>query len=520
MKRDILSPVSLGFHCLILASLWPSASLAADSGSVADPAAAEAAQIEKLGLSDEAIPFDKLGEDFIERPRPITEVLEDALFPSNRERNRILRDRDNGIHGAGVELPERVNLFGGNPFLARGEIYKGFVIPTGAVWQPVFILYGEYRSSLQSFNNGAVDVAEWANRLDLFGNLYLTPTERLLFQFRPLDDEGDFTGYNFRGGGRDRGFYETFSARVRSLFFEGDFGELFPNLDPNDEKDLDYGFSIGRQPLSFQDGILLDDSIDSIGITRSSMFSFGASASRITGYFGLNELHRNNNVRDDGAKIYGLSYFADYDKSSYELDIAYVSGSEFSGGDGLYAGIGQTRRFGHWNSTLRLNGSWALDEETEAVSTGGLLTSQLSKTMTYNDDIFYFNSFLGVEDYSSAARDPSVGGPLGLIGILYASPGIGEYATPLGNRVGGSLGFGMGYQHFFDATKKAQLVLELGGRLATEGDGQSSLGFGARYQKGFGKHYILVLDAYGATYDDTALGDVGYGVRAEWRVRF
>jgi hypothetical protein len=505
---------------MFVAALMQSAANAADSGPVADPAAAEAAQLEALGLSDEAIPFDKLGEDFIVRPRPVTEALEDALFPANRERNRILRDRDNGIHGMGVELPERVNLFGGSPFLGRGEIYKGFEIPTGAVWQPVFLLYGEYRTSLQSFNNGAVDVSEWANRLDLFGNLYLTPTERLLFQFRPLDDQGDFTGYNIRGGGRDKGFYETFNARVRSLFFEGDFGELFPKLDPNDEKNLDYGFSIGRQPLSFQDGILLNDSIDSIGITRSSLFSFGANASRITGYFGLNEVHRNDNLRDDDAKIYGLSYFADYEKSSYELDVAYVSGSDSSGGDGLYAGIGQTRRFGHWNSTLRLNGSWALDEETEAVSTGGLLTSQLSKTMTYNDDIFYINSFLGVEDYSSAARDPSVGGPLGPVGILYDSPGIGEYTAPLGNRVGESIGFGLGYQHFFDATKKSQLIFELGGRLANDDDGQSSVGLGARYQKGIGRHHILVLDAFGAAYDDPALDDFGYGVRAEWRIKF
>ena len=495
---------------------------AADLSGIEDAADPEAAQQEALGLSDEIVPFEELGDGFQDRPKPLTEKIEDALFPANRERERILRERSEGIlgdDGEEQELPERVNLFGGNPFLGSGEIFKGIELPTGAVWQPVFILYGEYRTSLHSFDNGGVDVAEWANRLDLFGNLYLTPTERLLFQIRPLDDEGDFTGYNFRGGSHDD-WYETFNARIRTLFFEGDFGELFPNLDPDDSRSLDYGFSIGRQPLNFQDGIMLNDSIDSIGITRSSLFNFGASASRLTAYVGINEIHRNDNMEDDDAEIYGLSYFADYDKSSWEVDVAYVSASDETGGDGLYAGVGQTRRFGHWNSTLRLNGSWALDEETAAVGTGGLLTSQLSKTATYNDDILYINTFYGFDEYSSAARDPSVGGPLGTVGILYASPGIGEYSAPLGNRVGDSVGFGLGYQHFFDPTNRSQLIVELGGRLSTDGDGQSSLGLGARYQKAFGNHHILVLDAFGAGYDDPALDDFGYGLRAEWRIKF
>jgi hypothetical protein len=474
---------------------------------------------EHLGLSDDFVPFEELGRDFTPRPRPVTEVIEDSLFPQNRERNAILERRESGdVAALSEELPERRNLFGGNPFLGSGQIYEGFEIPTGAIWQPVFIAYGTMRSAIQTFDNGGAEFTEWSNRLDLFGNLYLTPTERLLIQFRPFDDEGEFTGYTFDGP--DEGSFEEFNGNIRSLFFEGDFGELFPNLDPTDRGNLDYGFSFGRQPLDIQDGIMVNDSIDSIGVSRASLFMFGASASRITGYFGVNELHRGNNRRDNDALFYGLSMASDYDKSTWEFDVAYVDGSDESGGDGLYGGVGQTRRFGHWNSTLRVNGSYALDDETDAVNTGGLITSQLSRTATYNNDIFYFNTFYGIDDYTSAARDPGTGGPLGSVGILYAAPGIGEYQAPLGNGVGENLGFAVGYQHFIDDENRSQLIGELAGRYATDNGDQSSLGLGGRFQQAFGLHHILVIDTFVAGYDDPALDDFGYGVRCEWQIKF
>lgn len=477
---------------------------------------------ESLLLSDEVVPYEELGEDFIERPRLVTEVLEDRIYEENRERARIIEEaHETGDYSLLEDAPARRNLFGGNPFLAPGDLYKGFEIPTGAVWQPVFILYGEMRSAVQTFDNGITDVTEWTNRLDLFGNLYLTPTERFHFQLRPLDRDGGFTGYQFEGD--DEGFFETFSSRVQTFFFEGDLGEIFPRWDPDDHRHFDYGIALGRQPLNFQDGILLNDSIDSIGVSRASLFHFGANATRLTGYFGFNQIHRGDNRRDSDAMIYGLSSSLDYDKTTLEFDLAYVDGDPSTGGDGLYAGVGDTRRIGEWNSTTRLNGSLALQDETPAVGTGGVLTSQLSRTMIHSDDIFYFDTFWGFGDFTSAARDPATGGPLGTIGILYASPGLGQFGGPLGNQVGDSLGFALGYQHFFGAKKKAQLIGELGGRVATEDPGENSLGFALRYQRAMSQHSILQLDAFIAGYDDDTRplrDDIGHGLRCEWRYRF
>ena len=81
--------------------------------------------------------------------------------------------------------PAPVVEIGQNPFLGSGYIAPGFEIPTGAVWQPVFITYGDYRTALQTFDNGTTQTTEWVNRMDLFGNLYFTPTERILVGLRP-----------------------------------------------------------------------------------------------------------------------------------------------------------------------------------------------------------------------------------------------------------------------------------------------------------------------------------------------
>ena len=269
--------------------------------------------------------------------------------------------------------------------------------------------------------------------------------------------------------------------------------------------------------MNFQDGIMLNDNFDALGITRSSLFLLGSSATRITGMFGMNEIHRGDNIRDRDARIYGLFVSSDYEKSTYDVDLAYVDGSNESGGDGVYAGVAQTRRFGHINSTLRANFSWALDERNPAVDTGQLLTAQLSRTPNYNHDLIYVNGFVGFNNYTSAARDPAVGGPLGNIGILFAAVGLGQYGAPLGNNARKSVGAAIGYQHFFDSEKQSQLIVEAGGRTPTDGANDSAVAIGAQYQRAFGQHAILVLGGFGSHHEQRG---GGYGARMEMRIKF
>jgi hypothetical protein len=469
---------------------------------------------DEIELSDKVIPYQEIGQDFTQRVKPITEKIEDIIFPQNRTREKNIKDRQNDPN---IEIAERRTIFGKNPFLGVGAINPGFETPFGAIWQPSLIIYGESRSALQVFDNGEREISEWANRLDIFANLYLTPTERLNLGLRPFDNNGQFSGYRF-GGSEGSGRQDHLNLDIQSLYFEGDFGELFPDLDPLDQANLDYGFSIGRQPVNFQDGIMLNDSFDALGITRSSLFLLGSSATRITGMLGINEIHRGNNVIDRDAHIYGLFVTSDYPEGTYDLDLAYVNGVTSTGGDGLYLGCAQTRRFGHLNSTLRANFSWALDEETAAIGSGSLFTAQLSRTATYNHDLIYLNAFAGMDNYTSAARDPATGGPLGNIGILFAAAGLGQYSSPLSNQASNSLGAALGYQHYLDEDKSRQLILELGARAGSvDIDNDSSCAIATRYQHALGQHSIMAFDIFSSYHEKEGSG---HGARAELRIKF
>lgn len=433
-----------------------------------------------------------------------------------------LSDKPTPLKLAGFpDRPKPIIEIGQNPFLGVGPIAPGFKIPTGAVWQPVFIAFGTARTALQTFDNGRGQITEWANRLDLYGNLYLTPTERLLIGFRPLDRDGlDYSGYRFDPR---QGLKNDLNAYVTTLFFQGDFGEIFPNLDPNDTKSLDYYFSIGRQPLSFQDGIMInEDVIDAFGLTRTSLFFLGASALRTTFIFAWNELNRNNNLRDNSAKLFGLFNTADYAADTVDFDLAYVNADDFTGGDGFYVGLGDTRRFGLINSTTRVNASVALDRETPAVSTGVLLFQQLSTTMPHSKDVLYFDAFWGIEDYSSAARGGDRGGPLGQTGILFAAQGLGAYGAPLGNRANDAVGMALGYQKFLGSTDR-QLTVEIGGRVATDdprffaASQPDSVAAAARYQMKLNQHSVLILDAFVGFPEDRS---TAYGFRSELLLKF
>lgn len=402
----------------------------------------------------------------------------------------------------------------GNPFLGTGNIQPGIELPGGAVWQPSFLLFGTYRSAIQAFNDGETTRSEWANRLDIFGNLQLSPTERLLVGIRPLDQDNRFTGYNING--EPTGWEEEFNARITTLFFEGDFGEIFPDLDPHDRHALDWGFAVGRQPLSFQDGLLLNDRIDAIGIVRNNILPRGGSNLRATFLYGWDNIHRNDNERARKADIFGIFTESDWEKSTVQADFVFVHDSSDLP-NSAHWGLGAIQRFGKINTAFRYLGSQSTGENVPAASSGHLLFSQVSWTPARTHDLMYVNAFLGIDDFASAARSPEVGGPLGNTGILFAAIGLGRYGAPLGNRVGDSVGGAIGYQLFLDDTRK-QIIFEVGARQATGSeDDDATAAVGVRYQQALGKNFILQLDTFGSLQESR---DPGYGGRAEIRYEF
>lgn len=433
------------------------------------------------------------------------------------------------------ERPWRLEL--GTPFLGTGTIKPGYELPGGQVIQPSLLIFGNFRSAVQTYRNpldpgGDRTVSEWTNRLDIFANLQLSGTERILVGMQPLHDRNRnspsrFTGINLSA---DEGYVDAFNADITTLFFEGDLGEILPDLDPDDLLSLDIGFSIGRQPLFYQEGLLINDTIDAIGLTRNNLVIPGGSNLQITGVYGWNEINRADNIETDDNELhlFGLFMQADLSKNTINLDLAYTLDTDHDN-DGLHWGLSSTQRIGHFNTAFHLLGSHVIGSKVSvrpgrpvaAVDDGYLLWSEVSYVLPWTEDNVYLNAFYGLDSFSSAARGPDTGGPLGRHGLAFAAQGLGRYGAPLSNQARDSYGFALGYQMFFDGVRR-QLLFEFGARESTRNNGPTAVAILSRFQQAFGQRTQLQLDAFYSHTDSNirGIGKDGYGLRSEIRFNF
>lgn len=418
----------------------------------------------------------------------------------------------------------------GERFLGTGTLGKGLKLPTGAVWQPALVAFGTFRTAVQSFDRGDDQVSEVVARLDFFGNLALSGTERLVVGFRSLDENGRFTSYILDSDrpGLEDGLRNELNTQVQSLFFEGELGEIFPGLSRNDFKSADYGFSLGRQPLLFQEGLLINDSIDGLGVTRNTFLPDGTSNFRATFFYGWDNINRSDrgqgrrNLEDRSAQLFAVLTSTDFPSSTLDIDAAYVRSDDDTRGDLVAVGISGVQRLGALNTSFRVLSSLALDDETAVATDGTLLLSELSWTPHHSHDLFYITSFVAKDDFSSASRDPATGGPLGRAGINFASVGLGNYGAPLSNQARDVGGGAIGYQKFFDHTRK-QVLVELGLRLGLEDDVENQAAVTARYQSAFGRHFVVVVDGFAGYREGIVPGagdDTLFGGRLELVTKF
>ena len=193
-------------------------------------------------------------------------------------------------------------------FLSPGFLSPGIELPTGQVVRPSLWIFGTNQFGYNYFDNktSSTKANELTDRLDLFAQLNLSGSERILFGVRPFDKEVDNKRVYTRADFEQGDFVNGTNFVPETFFFEGDFGQMFPNLDLYDHKLLDYGFSIGRQPLLIQDGLLINaNRLDAISVTRNTLNGHGDLNSRTTAFFAWDQIHRNDDNYDpDGHAVW------------------------------------------------------------------------------------------------------------------------------------------------------------------------------------------------------------------------
>jgi hypothetical protein len=143
--------------------------------------------------------------------------------------------------------------------------------------------------------------------------------------------------------------------------------------------------------------------------------------------------------------------------------------------------------------------SFPVGEETSFNTQGVFIQNQFGWTPHHNHNWWYIGGFVGIDQFRSAARGESSGGPAGRTGLLFAAPGIGRIGAPLGNQVDDAAGGALGYQMFFDDSRQ-QLILEAGGRFKLKDDavGRDVGGFLASYQAAIRRRFVVVLQGVGS----------------------
>jgi hypothetical protein len=452
----------------------------------AQVAVAGLAEPQPVGAAVAAAPADgkddgkKLSESPKPPRKPIQAVVSDEGRSGSEESHSKSRlsEKPKPLLKEHTQLPERnPPIYEWNlPFLGPGNIISGFKSPTGAVWQPAFWVFGSFQTSAGVIGDGLSPARQYMSaRADINGNLQLTPTERIVIGFTPLSQGGNLGTGLLHVDGQGTNFVNALNPNIQTLFFEGDTRQLFPGIDSNDRNGLDFGFAIGRQWISFQDGVMINDNIQALGITKDTIQIPGISTQdmRITGLVGWADIRRNDTIPDPSAYLLGIFTETDFRKSTVTFDFSYV-GSENPrdpfgvqrGGSGVFFGTSATQRFGALNTTFRINTSTALDGTGTAVDNGALFLAEFSRTMPGSTNLLYANFFATAGDYTSAARSAQVGGPLERVGILFAPLAASLAGSPIPGDANHAFGGALGYQMFFGI--RSQLTLEIGGKVGKE----------------------------------------------------
>ncbi len=438
---------------------------------------------------------------------PLGETFEVSRFSD--EHIQLLEPSDTG---------NRPSLIyeGGDLFLGTGDLQEGFETPWGAVWQPQLWVFGTLRTALHYFDNGVrPSSAEWATQLSLFANLQLTHTEKLIIGIRPLDRNAfnRFTRVQLNDDFGSSKFEAN--ADIRTFFFEGDFGSLFPGFDKKGTKAIDYGFSVGRQALTFQNAIMINETVDSVGVVRNNIRFAGISGLRSTALYGWGELNRSNAILNRSSNMFGFFNSIDTPKHTFNVDMIYIDDDQDEG-DSFNIGAAAIQRLGHFNTAFRINSSFAEGTDGPKAGTGTMLSAEVSWTPYRSDDIAYVNSFVVDGNYTQAGREPVVGGPLGGLGVLFASPGVGNFLSELNNFTDNVAGLVMGYEAFWENHRRS-LTLEVASRKDLDGSGFDDVAFGFEFRQRLAHRVQFQLDA---SYSVLEKRNDGSTIRTEIRYQF
>ncbi len=398
------------------------------------------------------------------------------------------------------------------------------------IFDPSLAIYGEWRTAVAFNDNGAVEKGLVATRLDLDVDLKLTATERIHALFRPLDQGGKFTRYEFAGDDREQGDLVV-DGNLQTLFFEGDIGSIVAGI-KDEYVSFDLPISGGLMPLFFQNGVWFDDAFIGGAFAIPSLNSpmLDISNMDITFFGGVDKVTTpaitddQGNLADHNLNIFGIALYAEANQGYWEGGFGRVDGTgDFDDNSYNSLTLAFSKRYRNWfsNSTRVV---WTFGQEEgprggQQTADGFMLLSENSLiTHLPSTLVPYFNAWVGLDRPQPLADDT---GLLKNTGINFETDALTGFPR-LDDTGHNTFGAALGVQYLFSLDQ--QIIVEVAtaqiigdaneiGRAARD----DQYGFQIRYQRPFAKGWIVRADAmYGAL---KGLDDLA-GVRLEFRRKF
>lgn len=388
---------------------------------------------------------------------------------------------------------------------------------------PGLAVYGDWRTAVAYNNNKGEEIAQVATRLNVDIDLKITGTERLHAFFTPLQDDAQFTRFEFAGDDADGEATLEYDLEPQTLFFEGDFGSIFAGI-TGEYAGFDLPFTVGLYPLFLQNGIWANDAILGGAVTLPALNSpvLGLSNFDITFFAAFEDVDNPGVLNNEGlvdnndTYLYGATAFIDAFGGYIETGYGFLQGVDDQKGllthflTGAY-----TRR---WSDTIsnstRLFANFG-DENGQDIEGFAVISENSLVTSLPSTLIPYANFFFGV-----GAPQPlvSADGLLKNVGINFETDALTGFPA-LDDTASNTFGGALGLQYLFDLDQ--QIVVEVA-MVQPYGDPEigaedPQYGFGVRYQIPVTRAWLIRADA---TYQILKNEKDSTGVRLEVRRKY
>ncbi len=434
------------------------------------------------------------------------------------------------IYGGKFDIDEpRPVLEIGRPLYREGPFGQGTdIVGEKNLFFEHLQIYGDWRNAIAFNDNGEVEKAVAATRLNLDVDLKLTATERIHGFFRPLDHDGDFTRVEFAGDDTPQ-YFGRLDLYPETLFFEGDVGAIWAGI-TDEYNTLDLPIAFGKVPMIVQNGIWLEDAFLGGAFSLPALNSPALDISNfdVTFFAGGEDVSTpairdaDGDVAEDDAAVFGVVTFAEMFEGYLEAGYGYVDGRGVHFDKSYHTVTAAfTRRYGGWlSNSVRAIGNFGQDPRGMDETADGFiflvensLITSLPLTL-----VPYLNAWVGYDRPAPLADND---GLLKNTGINFETDGLTGFPK-LDDSGQDTFGAALGVEYLFDLDQ--QIVVEVAG-LGIIGDENepgrpapgNQMAFGLRYQLPLDNQWIFRADAMYGMLDEAE--DIA-GARVEIRVKF